>query len=88
MLDTRPGAERVREESFGKYVAWLGDEEVLSAETCDDLMDGLQEVGFDESKVVIGWEPRPDVFRLGFGLYAVVPIDMNPEALRSTETIE
>lgn len=88
MPDARSDAERVREESFGKYVAWLDDEEVLRAETCDDLTDGLQALGIDESKVVAGWEPRSDVLRLGVGLFAVVPADMDSETLRSNETIE
>jgi hypothetical protein len=83
--ETSPDLERPREQPLGKYVAWLDNEEVLSAETCDALMDGLENLAIDESKVVIGWVLRPDVIRLGFGVYAIVPPDLDLTTWGQTE---
>ena len=78
MHEMSPDVEQLREQPLGRYVAWLDDEEVSSAETCDALIDGQENLGIDDSKIVIGWVQRPDVIRLGFGVYAMVPPNLRP----------
>ncbi|MFN8633539.1 MAG: hypothetical protein U0893_06755 [Chloroflexota bacterium] len=45
----------------GKFVVWLGNEVILSADTYDELRDRLDEMPIDQSKVVFDFIRRTDV---------------------------
>jgi hypothetical protein len=61
MLDVNPEVERLRQQHAGRYVAWLGDEVYLSAETCDELMNQLNQMSIDQGKLVVEYIRRSDV---------------------------
>jgi hypothetical protein len=52
MLDVNPEVERLRRQHAGRYVAWLGDEVYLSAETYDDLLDRLDQMPINQGKLI------------------------------------
>ena len=45
----------------GKFVVWLGNEVILSADTYDELRDRLDVMPIDQSKVVFDFIRRSDV---------------------------
>lgn len=64
MPEMSPDADRLRREFAGSYVAWLGDEVFLSAETYDDLCDQLNQMLIDQGKLVIGYIEPLDIIRV------------------------
>jgi hypothetical protein len=74
MRDMNPDLDRLRQQFAGSYVAWLGDEVFLSAETYDELCDRLDQMPIDQGRIVIGYIERSDVLRIGLDRWQLVPV--------------
>lgn len=56
--------ERLRQQYAGNYVAWLGNQVYLSAPTYDELMDRLDQMPIDQTRLIIGYIEPFDVVRV------------------------
>jgi hypothetical protein len=55
---------RQKKEYAGRYVAWLDDRVILSAETDDELCELLDRMPIDDSRVSIEYVEPIDVIRV------------------------